>query len=58
MDKNNLPLDPRHVGVSSGVSEMISKPTVHSAQTVHVSCVKINTMSKQTKTSFHLSHIT
>jgi hypothetical protein len=58
MDQNNLPLDPRHVGVSSGMSKMISKPTVHSVQTVHVSCVKINTMSKQTKTSFHLSHIT
>ena len=58
MDQNNLPLDPRHIGVSSGVSKMISEPMVRSAQTVHVPCVKINTMSKQTETSFHFTHIT
>jgi hypothetical protein len=28
---------------------------VHSAQTVHLSCVKISTISKRNKTSFHLS---
>jgi hypothetical protein len=31
---------------------------VHSAQTVHLSCVKISTISKWTKTSFHLSLVT
>jgi hypothetical protein len=34
---------------------MISVPMVHSAQTVHLSCVKIRTISKKTKSSFHLS---
>jgi hypothetical protein len=34
---------------------MISEPMVCSAQTAHVSCVKISTTSKHTETSFHLS---
>jgi hypothetical protein len=34
---------------------MISDPMVRLAQTVHLSCVKISTISKQTETSFHLS---
>ena len=37
---------------------MISMPEVHSAQTVHLSCAKTNTISKQTETSFHLRYIT
>ena len=37
---------------------MIFMPEVHSAQTVHLSCAKTNTISKQTKTSFHLTYIT
>jgi hypothetical protein len=37
---------------------MISVPMVCSAQTVHLSCVKISTISKQTDMSFHLSLIT
>jgi hypothetical protein len=31
---------------------------VRSAQIVHLSCAEINTISKQTETSFHLTHIT
>jgi hypothetical protein len=37
---------------------MISRPVVHSTQTVHLPCTEINTISKQTKTSFHLTHVT
>jgi gamma-glutamylcysteine synthetase len=37
---------------------MISEPVVRSAQTVHLSCVKISTISKQTESSDHLSLIT
>ena len=37
---------------------MIFMPEVHSVQTVHLSCAKTNTISKQTKTSFHLTYIT
>ena len=53
-----LPLEPRHLGVQSGASKIISKPKVRLAQTVHLSCIKISTISKQTKTSFRLSLIT
>ena len=37
---------------------MIYVPEVHSVQTVHLSCAKTNTISKQTETSFHLTYIT
>jgi hypothetical protein len=47
-----------HLGVPSGASKMISEPTVHLAQTVHLSCVKISTISKQTESIFHLSQAT
>ena len=41
----------------SGVPKMIFMPEVHSAQTVHLSCAKTNTISKRTETSFHLTYI-
>jgi hypothetical protein len=37
---------------------MISRPMICSAQTMHLSCVGSNTISKWTKTSFHLTSIT
>ena len=37
---------------------MISEPMVRLAQTVHLSWVKIRTISKRNKTSFHLSFVT
>jgi len=55
---NEIPHDPRHLGVLSGASKTISELVVPSAQTVHRSCVKISTTSKRTKTSFQLSFIT
>jgi hypothetical protein len=58
MDQNERPLEPRHLGVPSGASKMISEPMVRSAQTMQLSCVKISTISKQTKTSIHLSLVT
>ena len=54
-DQNDIPHDQCHLGVPSGVSKIISVPVVRSVQTVNLSCIKINTISKQTKTSFHLS---
>ena len=50
-----VPHDPRHLGVPSGASKMISEPMVRSAQTVYRSCVKISTISKRTKMSFQLN---
>jgi len=55
---NEIPHDPRHLGVPSGVSKPISKLMVRLAQTMHLSCVKISNISKRTETSFHLSLVT
>jgi hypothetical protein len=49
MDRNELPLNTRHLVVPSGVPKMISMPVAHLAQTVHPSNAEINTISKQTK---------
>jgi hypothetical protein len=53
-----LPLEPHHLGVPTGASKMISEPMVCLAQTVHLSCTDTNTISKRTKTRFHMTHIT
>jgi hypothetical protein len=37
---------------------MISMPVVRSAQTVHLSCGKTKTISKQIEMSFRLIHVT
>jgi hypothetical protein len=58
MDRNELPLDRHHLRVTLGVPKMISMPMVHSTQTVHPSSAEISTISKWTKTSFHLTHVT
>jgi hypothetical protein len=55
-DSNKFPLDPRHLGVSSGVSKMISELIVCSVQTVHLYCTNTNTVSKRTKMRFHMTH--
>jgi hypothetical protein len=57
-DRHKIPHDPRHLGVLSSVSKIIFEPVVSSAQTVHLSCVKISTISKRTESSFHLSLVT
>ena len=46
---NEIPLDPRHLGVPSGASKMIFEPMVRLAQTVHISYINTNTISKQTE---------
>jgi hypothetical protein len=43
MDQNDIPHDPRHLGVPSGASKMISEAMVRLTQTMHLSYVKINT---------------
>jgi hypothetical protein len=57
-DRTELPLEPRHLGVPSSASKMISMPMVRSLQTLHLSCTDTNTVSKWTKTRFHTTHIT
>jgi hypothetical protein len=50
MERNEIPHDPRHLGVPSGVSKMISKPMVRLAQTAHLAWTDTNTVFKRTKT--------
>jgi hypothetical protein len=58
MYQNEIPHDPRHFGVPSGASKMISEVVVHLAQTVHPSCVRISTIFERSESSFHLSLVT
>jgi len=46
-DRNELPLEPCHLGVPSDASKTISEPMVRLAQTVHQSCTDTNTVSKR-----------
>ena len=57
MERSETPHDPRDLGVPSGASKMMFEPMVRLTKTVHLSCVKISTISKRTETSFHLSII-
>jgi hypothetical protein len=54
MEQNKISLDQRHLRVPSGASKMIFEAMVRSAQTVHLSCTKINTISEWTESSFLL----
>jgi hypothetical protein len=47
MDQNEILHDPCHLGVPSGASKAISKNLVRSSQTMHLSCVKISTISNE-----------
>jgi len=58
MDRNELSLEPRHFGVQTGVSKMISEPMVHVAQTMHLSRTNTNTISKEKEVRFHMTHVT
>jgi hypothetical protein len=55
MDRIEMPHDP---GILSGVSKMIFEHVVCLAQTMHLSYVKISTISKRTKTSIDLTLVT
>jgi hypothetical protein len=54
MDWNEIPQDPHHLGVQSGVSKTISELMVCLAQIVHLSCTDTNTISKWTKNEIPL----
>jgi hypothetical protein len=55
---SRLALVPRHLGVPSGASKTIYELVEHLAQTMHLSCKNTNTISKWTKTRFHMTHVT
>jgi hypothetical protein len=53
-----LSLEPRHLGVPSGVSKPISEPMVRFAQTIHLSCTDTNSISEQKEVRIDMTHIT
>jgi hypothetical protein len=57
-DRSEILYDTRHLRVLLGASKYILKHMVRSMQFVHLSCIKISTISKQSKLSFHLSPFT
>jgi hypothetical protein len=57
-NQNELPLQPRHLGLPSGASKRIYESLVYLGQTVHLSCIDTNTVSKRNETRFHMTHIT
>jgi hypothetical protein len=44
MDQNELPFEPRHIGLPYGASKMISGPVVRLVKTVHLSCTETNSL--------------
>ena len=46
---NEIPHDPRYLGAPSGASKMISEPMVRLAQTLDLSYINTNAISKQTE---------
>jgi hypothetical protein len=58
MDRNELPVEPRNLGVPSGVSKMISEPVVRLTQIMHLSCTNTNIINKRIGTRFHMTTTT
>ena len=58
MERREIPQDPRHLGVPSGASKMISEPIVRLAQTVHLSCTDTNMSPSGKQVRFHMTHVT
>jgi len=65
LDLSEIPYDTLHLVVPSGastvplgVSKLISEHMLCSMKTVHLSCIKIRTISKQTEPRFHMSLFT
>ena len=57
MDRNELSLEHHQPGVPTGASKMISEPMVRLAQTMHLSCIDTNTVSKRTELSLEPHHL-
>jgi hypothetical protein len=57
-DENEILYDPCHLGVPSVASKMVSKAMVRLVQTMDLSCIDTNTISKRTETRFYMTHVT
>jgi hypothetical protein len=57
-DRKKILHDPRHLGVPSGASKMISEAMVRLVQNVDLSYTDTNTISESTETRFYVTHVT
>jgi hypothetical protein len=57
-DRKAILHNPRHIGVPSGASKMISEAMVCLVQAVYLSCTETNTISKWTETRLYMAHVT
>jgi hypothetical protein len=53
-----LSLEPNHLEVPSGVSNMIFELMVCVAQAMHLSCINSNAISREKEVRFHMTHVT
>jgi hypothetical protein len=53
MDRNEVPHNPRHLGVLLGASKMIFVPMLRLVQPVHLYGIKISTISKWTEVNIY-----
>jgi hypothetical protein len=58
MDRKEILHDPRHLGVPSGASKMISEAMLRLVQNVDLSYTETNTISESTETRFYMTHVT
>jgi hypothetical protein len=58
MDRNELSLEPHHLGVRTGASKMIFEPTVCLVLNVRPSCIDTCTISIWTGMRFLMTHVT
>jgi hypothetical protein len=56
-ERREIPYDPRHHGVPTGASKIISEPLLCLTQTMHLYCIKNSTMSKWTELSLEPRHL-
>jgi hypothetical protein len=50
-ERSEIPHNPRHLGAPSGASKTISEPILRSMKIMHLSCVKISTISDRSEFS-------
>jgi hypothetical protein len=57
-DRSEHPLEPSHLGVPSDASKKRSNPMVRLVQTMHLSYMDTNIVTKQAETRFHMADVT
>ena len=57
-NRNELPLEPRHLVVPQSASKMISEPMVCLPQTMHLYCTDTKSVSKWKEVRFQRTHVT